>query len=138
MSEGMTVAFSGYLGQDATLRWTQGGQALCQFSVLVADSKRKDDETPRWVRVTLWGEEGEQLAPKLLKGSEAHVLGRHRISHWQDKITGADRQGEEVTATAVDLLGAAALRSRSTAVSPRREGAMPQSMAIPRTSRAEL
>lgn len=115
MPDGLLCAFTGYLGGDAMLRWTQSGQPLCQFSVLVADSKRKDAEDQRWIRVTLWGDVGEQLAPKLTKGSEVHVLGRHRVSRWQDKNTGADRTGEEVTATSVDLLGAAALRSRVSA-----------------------
>ena len=75
MPDGLLCSFSGYLGQDAMVRYTQSGQPLCQFSVLVADSKRKDEEAQRWIRVTLWGEDGEQLAPALTKGSEVHVLG---------------------------------------------------------------
>ena len=79
-----TITICGRLGRDAELRHTQGGDAVCSFSVAVDVRKGRDKET-NWWRVSLWGKRGEALAPYLRKGSSVTVIGEFSLSEWEGK-----------------------------------------------------
>lgn len=63
----------GNLGRDAELRATQGGKAVCNFSV--AAKVEKKDAPPVWIRCALWGARAEKVAQYLTKGKRVAVNG---------------------------------------------------------------
>lgn len=81
------------LGRDAEIRYTPGGDAVCNLSLAVNFGK-KDDQGNRptqWYDATLWGTRAEALAQYLVKGSvhcftldELHIEAFQR----QDGTTG--------------------------------------------------
>src|SRR5712691_5902158 len=123
-------AFIGRVGQDAELKWTQNGTALVNVSVMVQDSKAADGQG-QWVRVGRFGDDAEDLAQHLVKGTDCYVEGRLKLNTWQ-AADGTPRSGLNVTAWKLEPMGQIGRRSAP----PRREGAMPQSMIIPKASRA--
>jgi single-stranded DNA-binding protein len=72
---GIHSAFTGRLGADATVRTTRDGKPWAAFSVAVDTTKDAETATS-WVRVNLFGDRVDELAPKLLKGVEVYVEGR--------------------------------------------------------------
>ena len=102
---GIVAAFQGRLPKDADgLRYTGQGLAFVSFSVAVQDAKRAEDAPAEWVRVTAWGEQGEQLAERLKKGDECYVEGRLRLGQWED-ADGRQGAGLAVSAWKVEPLG---------------------------------
>lgn len=57
------------IGQDATTHHTPNGKAVtaisCAYSVGYGDNKKT-----QWIEAELWGERGEKLAEKLIKGRQ--------------------------------------------------------------------
>lgn len=78
------VTVAGKLGRDAELRRTQGGDAVCSFSVAV-DQRDGRDKSTNWWRVSLWGKRGEALAPYLLKGVSVTVSGDFALGEYEGK-----------------------------------------------------
>lgn len=125
--DGLQAAFVGrVVGQGAELKWTSNGTPLVNVSVLVQDSKAGDGEA-QFVRVGHFGDDAEDLAQQLTKGVEVYVEGRLKLNTWQ-ATDGTPRSGLNVTAWRLEPVGQIGRR----APQQRREGAMPQSMAIPR------
>jgi single-strand DNA-binding protein len=79
-----TIIIAGKLGKDAELRRTQGGDAVCSFSVAV-DQRDGRDKSTNWWRVSLWGKRGEALAPYLLKGASVTVSGEFALGDYEGK-----------------------------------------------------
>jgi single-strand DNA-binding protein len=79
MSYQLTVIV-GNLGRDAELRFTPGGQAVCNFSVATtrtypgADGELKKETT--WFRVTVWGKQAENCNTYLHKGDKVLIQDR--------------------------------------------------------------
>lgn len=65
----------GNLGSDPKLSTTQGGMAVCKFSI--ATSKRKKDGTDvtSWHRCTAFGRTAETIAQYVGKGQQLYVEG---------------------------------------------------------------
>lgn len=63
------------LGQDAELRRTAGGTAVCNLSLAWNFGKKGDDgkRPSQWVEAALFGERAESLAPHLKKGTSLFV-----------------------------------------------------------------
>lgn len=69
-----TLTDIGRLGRDAELRYTPGGDAVCNLA-LACEYGRKGQDGKRptqWIDATLWGKQAEALAPYLLKGQQLH------------------------------------------------------------------
>jgi single-strand DNA-binding protein len=128
--DGLHVAFIGRVGQDAERKFTSSGTMLVGVSVLVQDSKATDGQG-QWVRVGHFGDDAEDLAAALTKGVECYVEGRLKLNTWQS-ADGTPRSGLNVTAWRLQPIAQIGRR----APQRRREGAMPQSMAIPRANRS--
>lgn len=79
-----TIVIAGKLGRDAELRRTQGGDAVCSFTVAV-DQRDGRDKSTNWWRVSLWGKRGEALAPYLLKGVSVTVSGEFSLGEYEGK-----------------------------------------------------
>ncbi|MEG5263273.1 single-stranded DNA-binding protein [Pseudomonas sp. JDS28PS106] len=69
-----TLTDIGRLGRDAELRFTPGGDAVCNLA-LACEYGRKGQDGKRptqWIDATLWGKQAEALAPYLVKGQQLH------------------------------------------------------------------
>lgn len=79
-----TIVIAGKLGRDAELRRTQGGDAVCSFTVAV-DQRDGKSRSTNWWRVSLWGKRGEALAQYLLKGVSVTVSGDFSLGEYEGK-----------------------------------------------------
>jgi single-strand DNA-binding protein len=106
MSGEMRATIVGNLGDDAELRFTPSGAAVCQFSV--ANTPRKLDRTtnewkddePTWVRVVAWRNLAQNAADTLKKGMRVIVTGELANRKWEDR-EGGTRYSLEMTADAI-------------------------------------
>ena len=77
----------GRIGNNAEIRHTQKGTALCQFSVAIT-SGWGDNEKTTWVRCTAFGDRYQKLAPYIVKGDRIGVVGELEAQEW-DKQDGS-------------------------------------------------
>ena len=69
------VILSGNLVKDPELRYTQGGDAVCNFRIAV-NSKFGEKEKTLWQDIVCWKGQAEAVANYLTKGSKVIVTGR--------------------------------------------------------------
>lgn len=79
-----TITIAGRIGRDAELRTTQGGDAVCGFTVAV-DTRQGRDKVTNWWRVSLWGKRGEALSQYLTKGASVTVIGEFSLGEYDGK-----------------------------------------------------
>jgi single-strand DNA-binding protein len=102
-----TVVIAGNLVRDAELKYTNGGLAICEFSVAVNDQKKQGDQ---WVEeayffdVTLFGRRAESLQRYLTKGKTVGVEGKLKQDRWQNQ-EGQNRSKVGIIANNIMLLG---------------------------------
>jgi single-strand DNA-binding protein len=76
------------LGRDAEIRYTPGGDAVCNLSLAVNyGQKGQDGNRPtQWIDASLWGKQAEALAQYLTKGSvHCFVLSDIHIEKYQSQ-----------------------------------------------------
>lgn len=102
------VILIGNLGRDPELRYTQGGQAVCNFTLATNEQWRDRDgnnqERTEWHRIVVWGKSAENCAQYLQKGRSVFVEGRLQTREWEDK-EGQKRRTTEINAQSVQFLG---------------------------------
>jgi len=103
------VILIGNLGRDPELRYTQGGQAVANFTLATTERFSGRDggerqERTEWHRVTAWGRTAELCAQYLSKGRSVYVEGRLQTREWEDK-EGQKRRTTEIVALSVQFLG---------------------------------
>lgn len=103
------VILIGNLGRDPELRYTQGGQAVANFTLATTERFSGRDggerqERTEWHRVTAWGRTAELCAQYLSKGRSVYVEGRLQTREWEDK-EGQKRRTTEIVALNVQFLG---------------------------------
>lgn len=102
------VILIGNLGRDPELRYTQGGQAVANFTLATTErfSNREGDRQERteWHRIVAWGKTAELCAQYLAKGRSVYIEGRLQTREWEDK-EGQKRRTTEITAQTVQFLG---------------------------------
>lgn len=102
------VILVGNLGRDPELRYTQGGQAVANFTLATTErfSNRDGDRQERteWHRIVAWGKTAELCAQYLAKGRSVYIEGRLQTREWEDK-EGQKRRTTEITAQTVQFLG---------------------------------
>jgi len=76
--------FTGRIGKDCETRFTQGGDAITNFTAAV-DSGYGDKKVTTWVNCAMWGKRGEAVAPYLLKGTQIAVSGELTNREYTDK-----------------------------------------------------
>lgn len=101
------LIIAGTLGQDAELKYTSTGTAICRFSVAtnytyIQEGERKEET--EWHRCTLWAKRGEALSPHLTKGTKVTVNGRVKTTEYQGK-DGTRKWSTEVIVNDVTLQG---------------------------------
>ena len=97
-------SFTGRLGKDSETRFTQGGMAICSFSVAV-DHGFGEKKGTNWLRCSLFGKRAEGKLPQyLIKGAQVAISGELRIREYDDK-DGNKRTSVEVSVDKLDLIG---------------------------------
>ncbi|RMG12530.1 MAG: single-stranded DNA-binding protein [Deltaproteobacteria bacterium] len=97
----------GNLGRDPEVRYTSGGQAVCNFTVATneqwKDKSGQRQERTEWHRVVVWGRQGELCGQYLAKGRTVYVEGRLQTREWTDR-DGNKRYTTEIVAQNVQFL----------------------------------
>lgn len=98
----------GNLGKTPEVRYTQSGDAICNFSIATNESYTdrngvKQDKT-EWHNVTTFGKTAEICAEYLRKGSLIYIEGKIQTRKWTDK-QGVDRYTTEIVADRMQMLG---------------------------------
>lgn len=105
-----SINFTGNVGQDAVMGFTQSGAAKLEFSV--ADTKGKKDaqgnwdkeaEQTQWLRCTLWGPDAEHYAERLKRGARVTVFGEFMAREWTAN-DGALRTSLDVTVRGLNVI----------------------------------
>ena len=91
--------FSGRLTKDASLRYTQSGKAVCNFTLAV-DSDFGDNKRTEFINCILW--QKEKLAPYLLKGKALFLSGEYTERKYQDK-DGIERRIVEINVRDIEF-----------------------------------
>ena len=78
-----SVNVIGRLTKDPDLKKTDDGKAICSFSIAIADVFAKEDRTD-FIRVTVFGNQGENCKKYLRKGFSVGVSGRLRSDSYTD------------------------------------------------------
>jgi single-strand DNA-binding protein len=104
------VILTGNLTRDPELRHLASGTAVCSLRLAV-NTRRKNSQTGEWedkanfFDITVWGQQGENVAQYCAKGRPIAVDGRLEYREWQDKETGAKRNAVQIIADSVQFLG---------------------------------
>ena len=97
-------SFTGRLGRDSETRYTQGGMAICSFTVAV-DYGFGDNKGTNWIRASLFGKRAEGGLPQyLVKGAQVAITGELKVREYEDK-EGLKRTSVEVSVDKIDLIG---------------------------------
>jgi single-strand DNA-binding protein len=126
---GITAALTGRLGGDAELKYTANGTVMATFSVAVDDAKKAEGEPAEWVRVTVWGEPAEDLAPRLMKGTAVYLEGRLRLETWMTR-EGEQRSTLKLSAWTCQPMGQLGRQRPRQDAQARRPTARPQAVAV--------
>ncbi len=115
MAEGINkVILVGNLGADPELRYTSGGQAVCDMRMATSEKWTGKDGQPNerteWHRIVVWGRSAESCNEYLHKGSQAYVDGRIQTRKWEDR-DGNTRYTTEIVANRVLFLSGGGRRS---------------------------
>jgi len=94
--------FIGRLGRDPEIKYTQGGVAICNFSIAVSDSYQDKNgvkqEKTEWINLMAWSKLAEICGQYLRKGSKIYASGRLQTRKWEDKNGDAKSTTEIVIA----------------------------------------
>ena len=81
------VLLIGNLGKDPELKYTQGGTAVCTFSLATTESYKDKDgkrqEKTEWHNIKIWSKQAEIAAEYLKKGKQIYIEGRIETSNWE-------------------------------------------------------
>ena len=102
------VILVGNLGADPDMRYTNGGQGVCELRVATSESwndkNGQRQEKTEWHRIVVWGKRAEVCAKYLSKGRQVYIEGRIQTRQYDDK-DGNKRYITEVVANDVQFLG---------------------------------
>jgi single-strand DNA-binding protein len=103
------VILLGRLGQDPELKYTPGGNAVCNFSMATSESwtdkSGQKQEKTEWHRIVIWGKLAELCNQYLAKGRQLYVEGQLQTRSWDDAKSGEKRYITEVLGKTVQFIG---------------------------------
>ena len=103
------IQIVGFVGADAEMRYTPGGDAVTTFNVATSRKHKSPAggtvEITTWHRVTTWRKLAETCNEFVKKGDRVLVAGTVEARAWNDGRTGEPKAGLEVTAETVRFLG---------------------------------
>lgn len=98
----------GNLSKDPELKFTAGGQAVCNFTIATNESwndkSGAKQERVEWHRIVAWGKLAEICGEYLSKGRTVYLEGRIQTREWTDK-EGNRKFTTEIVARDVQFLG---------------------------------
>jgi single-strand DNA-binding protein len=94
----------GRAGRDPEVRYFESGSVVCNLTLAVNRTTRKDDE-PDWFNLEIWGKTAQIAADYVRKGSLIGVTGALKMESWKDRQTGADRTRPVIRVDRLELLG---------------------------------
>ena len=113
----------GNLGADPQLRYTEGGQAMCQLRVATQetwkDKQGQQQERTEWHWVVVFGARAEACAKHLAKGRQVYIEGPLQTRSWEKD--GQKHYVTEVKAATVLFIGGGEVRGPSQGETSRRE-----------------
>ena len=85
--------FIGRLGGDPEVRFLESGNSVCNARIGInrPGAKQGDGSEADWIKLEIWGEDGQRFADACRKGQEVHVVGRVKSDRWADRKTGKER-----------------------------------------------
>jgi len=102
------VILIGNLGRDPELKYTRGGDPVCNFTLATneqwTDKAGAKQERTEWHRIVVWGKQAEVCGQYLKKGRQAYIEGSLTTREWSDK-DGNKRTTTEIKAQRVQMLG---------------------------------
>ena len=102
------VILVGNLGADPEVRYTQGGEPVCELRLATSeqwtDKGGARQERTEWHAISVWGKTAELCGQYLAKGRSVYVEGSLRTREYTDK-EGVNRKAWEVRADKVTFLG---------------------------------
>lgn len=102
-----SIVLSGRLVRDPELRHSQSGTAVCSMRIAVDRAGMKQDDgsfSAGYFDVSAFGNQAENAARYLEKGSRLAVQGELRHREWEAKDGGGKRSASEVNAFRVEFL----------------------------------
>ena len=90
------------IGRDTELRYTSGGEAVANISMVFNYGKKGSDgkRPSQWIEASLWGKRAESLAQYLGKGSMIDVvLSEPHIETYQGK----NGEGHKLVARVIEI-----------------------------------
>jgi single-strand DNA-binding protein len=99
------VVLTGNLTRDPELRATGGGTSVCDLGIAVNSREKVGgdwQDRADFFNVTVWGNQAENAAKYLTKGSPVAIDGRLRFESWE--ADGQKRSAVKIVAQAVQYL----------------------------------
>lgn len=103
------VILLGNVGADPELRYTPGGQAVCDVRLATnekwTDKEGQKQERTEWHRLVIWGKQAETIKKYVVKGNQLYVEGRIQTRSWEDKDTKAKKYMTEIVVSEFTFIG---------------------------------
>ena len=100
------VILVGNLGVDPTLRYTENGTAVVNFTLATSqkftDKQGEKQTQTEWHRIVAWAKLAEICNEYLKKGKQAYIEGRLQTRSWDDN--GTKKYTTEVVANSMEML----------------------------------
>ncbi len=100
------VALVGRLTRDSELRYSNGGMAICRYSIAVNRRKRSGDnkweDEVNFFDCVMFGKSAESLNQYLEKGRQVSIIGELRQNRWEQD--GQSRSRVEIAVNSLQLL----------------------------------
>lgn len=119
------VIVVGNLGADPEVRFTPGGQSVCNFRIATTedwkDKQGVKQERTEWHRIVVWGKLAELCGEHLKKGRQAYVEGKLQTREWTDKES-RKNYSTEIIASNIVFLGSRGPAPRPDEMAPGQAG----------------
>ena len=101
-----SVVLIGRLARDPELSYTANTQtAVCRFTIAVDRPRRQgEDQGADFIRITVWGRQGETCDRYLSKGRQVAVMGRIQTGSYKNR-EGVTVYTTDIVADRVEFLG---------------------------------
>jgi single-strand DNA-binding protein len=109
------VIVTGNLTRDPDLKWLPSGKAVCNFSIALNDSYKRDDtwvDTVSYLDIQVFDKRAETCNEYLFKGKQVLVEGKLHQRRWEAK-DGTKRSKIDIIASNVMFLGSGKDEKRS-------------------------
>lgn len=111
------VILLGRVGMDPEVRFMPSGTAVTTVNLATNDGYKDKQtgnfvENTEWHRVTIFGQQAENIVQFVKKGSLLYVEGRIKTNKWQDQ-SGQDRYSTEIVALNTQFIGGRDANSQS-------------------------